>query len=101
MLGKNICRWFLLFQKFDIHIIVKLGRLNLGPDDRSRLESGEELVNLDHNPHDAQFFVVKIVDDHNKDIVHILTIEYAPKGFNSTQNKQLIVNLTYLQLITR
>jgi len=32
VLGGNICRWLLLLQECDFEVIVKLGRLNVGPD---------------------------------------------------------------------
>jgi hypothetical protein len=32
VLGGEICRWLLLFQEYDFEIIVKPGRLNIGPD---------------------------------------------------------------------
>ena len=47
VLGGKICRWLLLFQEYDFEIIVKPGRLNVGPDHLSRLESGEEPVSLE------------------------------------------------------
>ena len=47
MLGGRICRWLILFQEYDFEIIVKLGRLNLGPDHLSRLQLGEETIILD------------------------------------------------------
>ena len=37
----------ILFQEYDFEIIVKPGRLNLGPDHLSRIDSGEEPTNLD------------------------------------------------------
>jgi hypothetical protein len=37
----------LLFQEYDFEIMVKLGRMNKGPDHLSRLEHGEEPTNLD------------------------------------------------------
>ena len=40
VLGGRICKWLILFQEYDFEIIVKPGRLNLGPDHLSRLESG-------------------------------------------------------------
>ena len=58
MLGVRICRWLLLFQEFDFEIIVKPGRLNLGPDHLLRLESGEEPTSLEDGLHDAQLFVM-------------------------------------------
>ena len=33
VLGGRICRWLILFQEYDFEIIVKPGRLNLGPVD--------------------------------------------------------------------
>ena len=53
VLGGNICRWLLLFQEYDFEIIVKLGRLNVGPDPLSRLELGEEPNSLEDHLLDA------------------------------------------------
>ena len=53
VLGGRICRWLILFQEYDFEIIVKPGRLNLGPDQLSRLESGEEPTSLDEGLPDA------------------------------------------------
>ena len=47
VLGGKICRWLLLFQEYNFEIIVKLGRLNAGPDHLSRLELGEEPISLE------------------------------------------------------
>ena len=40
-----------------------------------------------------------MIDDHYKYILHLLTIGYAPKGFNTTQKKQLVVKHADFQLI--
>ena len=53
VLGGRICRWLILFQEYDFEIIVNPGRLNLGPDHLSRLESGEEPTSLDEGLPDA------------------------------------------------
>ena len=53
VLGGKICRWLLLFQEYDFEIIVKLGRLNVGPNHLSRLETGEEPTSLEDNMPDA------------------------------------------------
>ena len=53
VLGGRICRWLILFQEYDFEIIVKPGRMNLGPDHLSRLESGEEPTSLDEGLTDA------------------------------------------------
>ena len=53
VLGGKICRWLLLFQEYDFEVIVKLGRLNAGPNHLSRLESGEEPISLEECLPDA------------------------------------------------
>ena len=49
-----------LFQEYDFEIIVKLGRLNLGPDHLSRLESGEEPTSLDEGLPDCHLFSIQM-----------------------------------------
>ena len=86
VLGGNICRWLLLFQKFDFEVIVKPGRLNVGPDHLSRIESGEERTSLEDNLPDVQLFVIHMIDDHNSNfnaIIHLLNTGYAPKGLST------------------
>jgi hypothetical protein len=57
-LGGKIYRWLLLFQEYDFEMIVKLGRLNAGPDHLSRLETGEEPVSLEECLPDAKLFSI-------------------------------------------
>jgi hypothetical protein len=49
VLGGRICRWLLLFQEFDFEVVVKPGRLNVGPDHLSRITNGEEPSSLEDN----------------------------------------------------
>ena len=70
VLGRRICRWLLLFQEYDFEIIVKPGRLNVGPDHLSRLESGEEPTNLEDSFPDAQLFSIHISDDYFIEILN-------------------------------
>ena len=77
MLGGRICIWLLLFQEYDFEIIVKPGKLNVGPDHLSRIDSGEEPSNLEDNFPDAQLFSIQIVDEYYEDIIHFLTIGWA------------------------
>jgi hypothetical protein len=53
VLGGRICQWLLLFQEFDFQVIVKLGKLNAGPDHLSWVTNGEEPTNLEDNFLDA------------------------------------------------
>lgn len=69
VLGGKICRWLLLFQEYDFEVVVKPGRLNVGPDHLSRLETGEELTNIEDNLPDAQLFAIRVADDHFADII--------------------------------
>ena len=63
LLGGEIFPWLLLFQDFDFEVIVKHGRLNLGLDHISRIESGEEPSNLEDNIPNAQLFAINMFDD--------------------------------------
>ena len=53
VLGGKICLWLLLFQEYEFEIIVKLGKLNVGIDHLSRIESSEEPTNLEDGLPDA------------------------------------------------
>jgi hypothetical protein len=64
VLGGRICKWLLLFQEYDFKIMVKLGRMNKGPDHLSRLEHGEEMTSLEDTLSDAQLLAIRNIDDH-------------------------------------
>jgi hypothetical protein len=68
MLGGRICRWLLLFQKFDSEVIVKPGKLNAGPNHLSRITTGEP-TNLEEKFLDAQLFLVQVADEYFPDII--------------------------------
>lgn len=56
VLEGRICRWLLLFQEFKFEVVVKLDRLNVGPDHLSRLETGENEGVVDDWFSDADLF---------------------------------------------
>ena len=58
VLGATICKWFLLFQEYDFEVVVKPGRLNVGPDPLSRIETGEDPTELKKGLPNAQLFAV-------------------------------------------
>jgi hypothetical protein len=77
VLGGRICRWLLLFQEVDFEVIVKLGKLNAGPDHLSRVRNGEEPMNLEDKFPYAQLFSVQIADDYFTEIIQYLSIGTA------------------------
>jgi len=81
VLGGEICRWILLFQEYDFEVIVKLGRVNNGPDHLSRIESGEDPTSLEEGLPKAQLFSVSMVDDYFVDIVEFLSSRVAPTHY--------------------
>ena len=48
------------------------GHLNAGPDHLSRIETGEELTNIEDGLPDAQLFRVGMVDNYYEKIVQFL-----------------------------
>ena len=99
VLGGKIYRWLFLFQEYDFEIIVKPGRLNVGPDYFSRLESGEEPTSLEDNMPDVQLFLVQIADDYFKDIIEFLTTSTTPVEYSAKQKKHVVVKATYFTMI--
>ena len=87
VLGGRICIWLLLFQEYDFEIIVKPGRLNARPDHLSRLESGEEPIDLEDNLSDAQLFSIQIADDYFANIIEFLVNGNAPAEYTEKQRK--------------
>ena len=83
VLGGKVYRWLLLFQEYDFEIIVKLGRLNAGPDHLSRLESGEEPISLEDCLPDVQLFSIQTVDDQFQAIIHFLTTGATPESYTT------------------
>jgi hypothetical protein len=64
VLEGQICRWLLLFQEFSFEVIVKPGKLNVGPDHLSRLESGESGRVVDDHLPDADIFHIEDIPDY-------------------------------------
>ena len=88
-----------MFQEYDFYVIVKPRHLNVGPDHLSRIETGEELTNLEEGLPNAQLFAVRAADGHFKDIIHFLTIGTTPKEYSIQQKKELVVRTTYFSVI--
>jgi hypothetical protein len=99
VLGGRICRWLLLFQEYDFEIVVKLGRMNKGPDHLSRVEHGEEPTSLEDTLSNAQLLAIKKVDDHFAKIVYFLSIGITPREYTVIQKKQLVVRAADFSLI--
>ena len=73
----------LLFQEFDFKLIVKLGRLNAGPNHLSRLEIGKEPTNIEYGLPNPQLFIIGMVDDYYEKIVQFLVTGTTPEGFTT------------------
>ena len=82
MFGGCICRWLLLFQEYGFEVIVKPGRLNVGLDHLSRIETGEEPTSLEEGLPNMQLFVVHVTDGHFEDIIHFLATGTASEGYS-------------------
>lgn len=100
-LGGNVCIWLFLFQEYDFEIIVKLGRLNVGVDHLSRLETREEPTSIEDNLPDAKLFVIRVADDHFLDIIQFFTIGMAPSKYITHQKKELVVREVDFSLVAR
>ena len=75
------------FQEFDFEFIINPTWLNSGPDHLSRIENGEEPINIDDSLPDAQLFVITMFHDHYRDNIQIFSTRHAPAKFTTTQKK--------------
>ena len=101
VLEGRICRWLLLFQEFTFEVIFKLGRLNVGPDHLSWLETGENEGSLDDQLPDADLFWVEVIPDYLADIATYLTTGQCPQHYTLIQKQHLVFHTTNYQLISR
>jgi hypothetical protein len=67
--------------------VVKLGRMNKGPDHLSRLEHGEEPTSLEDTLLDAQLLAMKKFDDQFTEIVPFLSTRMTPREYTFIQKK--------------
>jgi hypothetical protein len=88
-----------LFQEYDFEIIVKLGKMNKGPDHLSRLEHGEEPISMEDTLLDAQLLAIRNIDDHFADIVQFLSTGMALSEYTISQKKHLVVRAADFFLI--
>ena len=66
----------------------------------SRLESGEEPIDLEDNLPDAQLFSIQITDDYFANIIEFLVTGNAPAEYTEKQRKQLVVKAADFTTIT-
>lgn len=82
MLGGKTWRWILLFQKYDLEVVMKPRRLNMGLYHLLCIETGEEPTSFEEGLPDAQLFVVCVVDGHFKDINQFITTRTMLEGYS-------------------
>eukprot|EP00253_Pinus_taeda_P005156 PITA_05156 len=87
------------WDEYDFKVILKLGRLNAGPNHLSQIETGEEPKNLEEGLPHAQLFAVCVADDHFEDIIHFLTTGTTPKEYSVQQKMELVVCATKFSVI--
>jgi hypothetical protein len=101
VLGGRVYRWLLLFQESDFEMIVKPGRLNVGPDHLLRITNGKEHKKLEDNFPNAQLFSVQVTNEYFAEIIEYFSIGTMPQEFNTAEKKSLVVRATNHQLIAR
>ena len=80
-------------------MIVKLRRLNVGPDHLSRLENGENGGSLDDQLPDADIFRVEAIPEYLDHIATYLTRGKCPKEYVAVQKRHLVVRAAEYELI--
>ena len=81
-----IFRWLLLFQEFEFEVVVRPGKLNVGPDHLSWIDTGEEPIGVEDDLPDAHLFWIEAVPAELEEIAQFLEDGQAPEGM-STKKK--------------
>ena len=68
----RICRWLRLFQEFEFEVIVRLGKLNVGPNHLSRIDTGEEPTGVEDDLPDAHLFRIEAVQEELEETAQFL-----------------------------
>ena len=69
---RRICRWLILFQEFEFEVVVRPGKLNVGPDHLSRINIGEEPTGVKDDLPDAHLFQIEAVPAELEEIAQLL-----------------------------
>ena len=95
----RICRWLLLFQEFEFEVIVRPGKLNVGPDHLSHIDTGEEPARVDDDLPNAHLFCIEAVPKELEEIDRFLETDQAPEGMNTKKKKILAMKVAPYSLI--
>ena len=86
---ERICRWLLLFQEFEFKVVVRPGKLNVGLDHLSRIDTGEEPKGVKDDLLDAQLFQIEAVSAELEEIAQFLEDGQTPEDM-SMKKKQIL-----------
>ena len=79
----RICRWLLLFQEFEFEVVVRQGKLNVGPGHLSRIDIGEELTGVEDDLPNAHLFQIEAVLAELEEIDQFLEDGKTPEGMST------------------
>jgi hypothetical protein len=99
VLEGRILRWLFLFHNFSFEVIVKPGKLNVGPDHLSRLETGECGGPIDDQLPNAYLFHIEVIPDYLSDVSLFLTTGKFLEDYFATQKPHLFVRAMNYRLI--
>ena len=68
----RICHWLLLFQEFEFEVVVRPGKLNVGPDHLSHIDTREEPTGVNDDLPDAHLFRIEAVPEELEEIAQFL-----------------------------
>lgn len=74
--------------------------MNVRPVHLLHIDNGEEPTNLEEGLPDAQFFAIKVFDEHFSYIIHFITTGSTPTNYTVNQKKDLVSRATDFTLIT-
>ena len=83
----------LLFQEFEFEVVVRPSKANVGPNNLSRIDTGEEPNGIEYNLIDAHLFRFKVVSSDLVEIAQFLEEVQAPEGVSDKEKKILAMKV--------
>ena len=92
----RIFRWLILFQEFELEVVVRPRKLNVGPDHLSRIDTGEEPTGVEDDLPDAHLFWIEVVPVELEEIAQFLEEGKAPEGMSTEETLRSTVELGHI-----
>ncbi|MCO5613300.1 hypothetical protein L7F22_067576 [Adiantum nelumboides] len=87
--ARRVWGWLLLFQEFDVEVVLRLGKHYVMADHMSKVESGEPATEVDDDLLDSTLFKVDVASSWYRDILVLLSTSNFPVALTPLEKRML------------